>query len=1105
MAAQDTHNSTASNTVQSPIKSSRSRRFVLRFVGLVFAIGILGFFVAPPLIKSVLVEQLSAQLHREVIVENIDINPFALTAEIQGVSIKANEGKELLGFEALFVNLSALSIVQLAPVVDEIRLRGLRIAVARLADGKYDISDLLDEWMKPSAPSATPRFSINNIQLLGAKLVFDDQPVGKVHTVNDINLRLPFVSSMAYKADIQVTPHFSANFGDSPILLEGRSTPFAEGRESEINLDIDRFDLGTLKPYLPSSLPLRLESGTVDSELKLVFKELPEKLFSLSMLGAAHLSNVSVTENDGAPLVGWKKLDVEIGNADLVNQRFHIKGIVLDGLDANVAVNRQGELNLISIGEKIMGTPSKEVPAANKKSVEWSLDGFQLTNGLLRWQDESNLSPVKGEVRELNVQVGRMDSKLLEPIEISEASYQVDLGERMRVERMVARKVKVDLHGHRVEIGEVSNTGTRARLLRNKEGKIEWVSSPLLKTVRKAEQELSDDRPWLGSVDKLAVTDLTLRVEDQTTTPAAIQLIDGLSLNGENLSSEPNKKGTISLKSRINQKGSLKVDGSVQVFPLLVNLKVESLSVPVLPLQAYFGEMFNISLTRGQVSSKGDFTAEIDKQGFNAIYKGSLTLGDFLTVDKENNSDFLKWRSLFLGGIDFRLQPMTINVGEIALTDFYSRLIIDPSGKLNLAGILKKPKTDSQPVEATPPVAKAEKTPLPPIKIAKITLQNGTINFSDFFVKPNYTVNIAKLGGRITALSSAADTVADLELRGTYANTSPVQILAKLNPLATKSYLDLKAEIAGIDLVGLSPYSGKYAGYNIEKGKLSLNVAYKLENNQLSAENRLFIDQFTFGDKVESADATQLPVNLAVSLLKNNRGEIDLNLPISGSLDDPQFSIGGLVIKVIVNLFVKAVTSPFALLGSMFGGEELSNIEFAAGRASLSDGAIKKLESLAKALNERSALKLEIAGHADPEADKEGIKRVAVERAAKNEKLKELSKRGSEGAALENIVLTPEEYPLYLQRAYKEAKFPKPRNLVGMQKEIPQQEMEKLMLTNLPATPDDVRQLAISRAEVVQSWLLDQGKVPTERVFLLPPKVQADDKGKASRVDFSLR
>jgi hypothetical protein len=393
-----------------------------------------------------------------------------------------------------------------------------------------------------------------------------------------------------------------------------------------------------------------------------------------------------------------------------------------------------------------------------------------------------------------------------------------------------------------------------------------------------------------------------------------------------------------------------------------------------------------------------------------------------------------------------------------------------------------------------------------PITIGKVTLQGGRINFSDLFVKPNYSATVNKVGGRITGLSSTAAAPAELELRGTYANAAPVQVLAKFNPFAGKTYLDLKADVSDVDLVAFSPYSGKYAGYNIEKGKLSLNVAYKLEDGKLNADNRLFIDQMTFGEKVESPDATSLPVNLAIALLKNNRGEIDLNLPISGSLDDPQFSVGGLVVKVIVNLFVKAVTSPFALIGSMFGGgEELSNVEFVPGRSRISEDAGKRLETLAKALNDRDGLKLEITGRADPETDKEGLKRAGMDRAVRVEKQKALIKKGQESDSLANIEITPAEYPEYLQRAYREAKFPKPRNLVGMQKELPVEEMEKLMMTNLPASDDDVRQLATRRGERVQTWLIEQGKVPGDRIFLLPAKVAPGDKVSGSRADFSLR
>ncbi len=1108
------------------LAAPRTRKLGKWFAGFMLVFGLFGFFAAPPLLKSVLLAQLSQELHRDVSIEKIDINPFALSARVAGLAIKTAEGKEVFAFDELFVNLSGSSLFKFAAVVDEIRLQGPRIAVARVSEGRYDISDLLDEWLKPKdePDTGTPRFSLNNIQIIGGKIVFDDQPEGQVHTISDLNLGVPFVSSLPYQAEALVEPSFSAVVNGSVVALKGRSKPFAGTHESELDLDVDHFNLAGLQPYLPEHLPLRLGSGSLDSELKVVFKEVSDQVFSLSIIGSAHISALAVAESNGQALLGWKRLDVDLDNADLLNRKFAVKRVALDGLNVNLAVNRQGEFNVLALLDKMSKpaakAPAEKVaaPAAPAPALAWSLGEFVLSNGLLRWHDDSKQTPVAGEVRNLHARVGRIDSTLAAPIEVGEVAYQVDLGERFRVEKMAVKGIRVDLAGHRIDIAEVSNSQTRARMLRNKQGEIEWVSSPVLRTIRASDAKAKDEKPWVGNVAKLDIDDLAFAFEDKSTSPAALQELEGFSLHAENLGNEPHKAGKLALQGKINKKGSLKVDGSLQVMPLQAKLKVETVAIPVMPLEPYFGQFLNIALTRGQVSNKGEATAQIDKDGsFKAGYKGSVTLGDFLAVDKGNSADFLKWKSLYLGGIDFRLQPMAINIGEIALADFYSKLILNQAGRLNVQDIVKKAQGEAP---ATPPVAAAPTTPgktaevkaaepakpALPIKIAKITLQNGTVNFSDFFVKPNYTVNVTKLGGRVTGLSSAADTVADLDLRGSYANSAPVSIVGKLNPLAAKSYLDIKTDISGVDLVAFSPYAGKYAGYNIEKGKLSLNLAYKLENKQLTADNKLFIDQFTFGDKVESPDATKLPVNLAISLLKNNRGEIDLNLPISGSLDDPQFSVGGLVVKVIVNLFVKAVTSPFALLGSMFGGgEELSHVEFAPGRASFDETAGKKLQALAKALNERAALKLEITGRADPEADKEGIKRVAIERAMKAEKAKDTLKKKGEGESLEAIEIAPEEYKTYLARAYKEAKFPKPRNMVGLQKDLPVEEMEKLMLTNLPATDEDIKALAARRAEAVQGWLVEQGKVPLERIFLLPPKTAADEKSKGNRVDFSLR
>ncbi|MDR0776167.1 MAG: DUF748 domain-containing protein [Azonexus sp.] len=1095
--------------LKSFVKSPRSKRVAAWALILFVLFGLFGYFAAPPLVKSLLVKQLSQQLHREVSIAAVAINPYALSARVDGFAVHAADGREVAAFDALRVKLSAASLFKAALVVNAIRLDGLRLEVVHEGDGRYDISDLLDEWSKPSEkPSAIPRFSLNNIELVGGRIVFDDRPKGVRHEISDINLALPFLSSLPYQAEILVEPRFSARVDGSLIELQGHSTPFDEQRASELNLKLDGFELASIQPYLPTLLPLRITSGRLDSSLKIVFKEVSAEVFSLAVRGGAKISALAVDTADGQPLLGWKELAVDLDQADLINRKIAVRRVTLDSPEVGLRVSRQGEFNVLKMLDGLVGgQPATPPPTgAEAPALTWSLGEFALDNGLVRWNDESTGQPVAGELRQLQARVGRLDSKLAEPIEIAEISYQIDLGERFRAEQMSAKGLRVDLPVRRIDIAEIANSGSRARLLRNREGAIEWINPPVLKTARAGEAKSGDERPWIARVESLSIDDLALRFEDRSTTPAAVQELTGLRLSGESLGNEPGSQGRLSLEGQINQHGSLKVDGTVQLQPLDLTLAVETQAIPLLPLQPYFAEQVNVQLKAGQFSNKGEASIRLDDGGLQAGYRGSATLGNVQAVERDNRagakqSDFLRWKSLYFGGVDFRLEPLAIDIGEIALSDFFARMILNDQGRLNLQDIVRRAEAEPAATGETPaPVAAAPATPAQPpvpVKIAKITLQNGTINFSDHFVKPNYTVNVTQLAGRVTGLSSQEGTVADLDLRGAYAKASPVQIQGKLNPLAAKSYLDLKASVKGVDLTGFSPYSGKYAGYAIEKGLMSLDLAYKLENNQLTADNKIFIDQFTFGEPVASPDATQLPVNLAIALLKNNRGEIDINLPISGSLDDPQFSMGGLIVRVIVNLFVKAVTSPFALLGSMFGdGEELSKLDFEPGRARLGEAQIKTLETLVKALNERQGLKLEISGTADPETDREGLKQVALERSVR------AAWRQDKPEADGREEMSAADYQIYLTQVYKAAKFPKPRNMIGFLKDLPVEDMEKLILAHTEVQDEDIRLLARRRAENVQAWLVEQGKIAPERLFLVPPK---DGTEPGARVDFALK
>jgi outer membrane protein OmpA-like peptidoglycan-associated protein len=307
----------------------------------------------------------------------------------------------------------------------------------------------------------------------------------------------------------------------------------------------------------------------------------------------------------------------------------------------------------------------------------------------------------------------------------------------------------------------------------------------------------------------------------------------------------------------------------------------------------------------------------------------------------------------------------------------------------------------------------------------------------------------------------------------------------------------------------MTSYSAKYAGYAIEKGKLTLQLKYLIDKRKLEAQNKVLLDQFTFGEKVDSPTATKLPVRFAISLLKDRNGLIDLDLPVTGSLDDPQFSVWGVIGKILINLLTKAATAPFALLGSVIGGSsEMSDIEFAYGSADLSSAAHDRLKTMAKVLFERPALQLDIAGRVDTEKDREALRQEQFDRKLKAQKLNALTKKGATTATLNDVKVEPNEYTRYLTLAYKKETFQKPRNVLGMAKDLEVPEMEKLILVHIIISEDDLNQLAHQRAEAVKDDLVTN-KIEPSRIFLLAvsskPSQGKSEKLKESRVDFVIK
>jgi len=1110
------------NAPSTPSFLRRAGKAVIWVVAVLALLGVLGFFAGPPIARSLLTDLLSEKLHRPVSFGAIAINPFLMTVRVADVTVGDKAGgnlAETAGFDELFVDLDIATLYHRAPVVKEFRLVGPRVHLVRETPDRYNISDLLDEWLKPS-DSPPAKFSVNNIAISKGTLRLDDRPLGKQHLVADLNLALPFVSNLPHFADIHTEPHLSAKVNGAPLALQGKSKPFAASHESELDIDLAAVEIAQYLAYSPVALPFTIGSGRLDTGLKVRFRADAQKAPSLAILGHADISDLRMTDAAGQPLLSVGKLHVPLDSLEPLTGHYAIGNIALDGLAAHMRVDRAGVLNWLDVAAAMQPKGnSNPPPTRESQPVDWMMAGLQMSASSLSWLDESNGKPLKAGISSLQAEVGKIDGRFSAPV-VASLSLALDAAPHAALKQFSINEAKIDIPRKTIAVASIDAKGLNVELARLADGSLALPKPPALKTANPAGQDQPDakvsdgDTPWIVDLAQADLSDAALRFDDHAVTPAARHQLDIGKLSIEGFSTAPKTPGKLTLAAKLNRKADLQANGSLQLEPLATKLNLNLRGIELLPLQPYFGDRLNLTITKGQVAGKGELVLNKTADGVLAGgYRGQIAVGDFHSVDKVNSEDFLSWKSFHLDKLDVKLQPFALGIGDVALTDFYARLIVSPEGKLNLLQLVRKEgeaagRETSAPTPA-PPQATGETRAPPQIQIDQVTLQGGNVSFSDRFIKPNYSANLAEAGGRISGLSSAPGSTADLDLRGAY-DGAPVSVAGKINPLAAVPSLDIKAEVRGVELVPMSPYSGKYAGYAIDKGKLSLFLAYKIDEGKLQAENRIFLDQLTFGEKIDSPSATKLPVTLAVSLLQNRRGEIDINLPISGSLNDPEFSVGGIIVQVIVNLITKAITAPFALLGSLFGGgEELSHAEFTVGRSALDAAAIKRLESLAKALDDRPGLKLEITGRVDIDKDPEGLRKATLERKVKAQKLDLLVKGGKEVGPSDEVTVDDKEYLDLLEQAYKQEKFPKPRNFIGMAKSLPREEMEKLMLANAPAGDEELRDLANRRAKAVMDWLAGPGKITRERMFLLPPKLTPEGDGAKSaplsRADFTLK
>jgi hypothetical protein len=755
--------------------------------------------------------------------------------------------------------------------------------------------------------------------------------------------------------------------------------------------------------------------------------------------------------------------------------------------------------------------------------------------------------------------------------------------EVMDLDTLRVRGMSADLASRSTEISEVAVSGGRIDVRRDRDERInlidlsqpaqDFTNAPggvlaLLKAATNVFAAfLGSTNLWSATLHELNVTNCELRCEDLANRRPVHLDLDQVVVAGHELSNLPGTNQTVTVALRWNTNGTIRVDTAIRIQPPTADVDLSVHNLELKPLDPYLEPFVNIFVVDSKVNLEGHLSLHSTNGALPEVaFQGDARLDDFATVDGVMSEELLKWQSVQASGMNAILQPPTVTVKQITLVDPLARVAIETNGVINLLSVMRLGETNASTglvaSKAVPPPARHQGGSLnqkfggflrellaggtnglgggglPKITVDTLAITNGGAQFYDRSIHPPVIASINELNGTIKGLTSEELRQADLNLTGRIDRSGQFEVTGKLNPLMKNTPTDLKVNLRGVDLVPVSPYSGRFLGYRLTGGKLDLQVSYTISEQKLDAKNVLDIDHFTLGEKVESPDATHLPVKLAVALLKDRNGKIELDVPIEGNLDDPEFHYGKVISRVVVNIITKLVTSPFAVLGAVFGGkgEEVGYQDFAPGEAELQASQSDKLEALINGLTERPGLQLAIEGSFDPVSDAAGLRRQKLRNDFRRDKWAGLRRSEQAQTSPEQIGLSDEEYQAYVQTAYRAmiqtnpapdkpetgdlkakqierttapASDPDLKGAAALMKRpvstpaLPTTDMEQALLATIPVTNDDLNQLALERARRTQEKILASGKIEANRVSLKPSDT-GDSSKPAARVYFHL-
>ena len=955
----------------------RPSRLGILALGLVGLYALVGFFLIPYLIKAYAIPAVAEKLKRPVLINEVELNPFALSLRLTGFEIREADQSALLGFDEFFVNFQVSSLIRRAYVFDTIRLTVPYVSARVFKDGRMNLVELVppEDGSQPIAPpqaektsAEIPAIEIGEFEIAQGVVEFRDESKPKPYLLDIVPIHI-VLKNFHTKPGGDNSYAFTAELGKDETL-SWAGTVSLEPIQSSGKFSLSGVKLHGLWQYLHDRFRFDVIDGTVAADAMYAF------------------------DASATPI----KLHVSQANVRI----------------ENLAVREDGSLD-----------PEITIPVLNVEGVD------------------------------------------------------------------------MDLATHEVTVGKIGVERASFAAWLNPDGTVNYqqMFAPLESAqpppaANSASPKPKDEKPWKVWLKDITMKDHAIDFDDRTlSTPAHVE-VRALTVKTHDVRIPITAALPLEVGLQLNGTGTIRVNGSVLPNPFQADVALMVKDIAIRPFQSYFEKFARIDVQSGAINLDGAMHLAVEHpNGPLMSYEGNASVEGLSVADRDQGDEVASLQAFSLNKIRMTVDPTTVAIAEVGLQQPMVHLVVQQEGGLNLGKLAaatssSTPATDEKTVEP-----QNAKSPPVPVTIDVVKLAKASVTFQDNSVQPPVLTGLSDLSGTIKGLSSKQLARADVNLTGCVGKVAPLKILGTINPLTADAFTDLTITLGGMDLTAESPYSGRYVGYRLSKGKLSLDLKYKVSQQQLEAENKVVVDQLTFGEKVDSLDATSLPVPLAVALLKDRKGRIDIDLPIRGDLKDPDFKYGKVVISTLLNLLTKIVASPFTLMGKLIPGggseEDLAFIAFNPGSATVPDQEVKKIDALGKGLEERPGLRIEIAGTADPELD-----RAAIRTHKLREQLLAMRQRKRGQGSPKSEELSSEDESRLLAELYEKQreqleKSMQPNPTGPAPKPPTVEDMKQRLAGAISVDEAELRALARQRGEQVRDKLIEGGKLAEERVFFL--------------------